>query len=284
MKRFVFFLWLTVPLLAAPAFAFDVSDLSVPESFIVDDETGSYFISNINGRPTGKNNTGFITKLSPDGTVLEKKFVRGGKNGVTLHAPKGLLISGDTLYVTDIDHVRGFDKKNGGQKVSIDLRAFKPKFLNDLTRGYSGMIYVTDTGTNRIFRIDPANGNKVSVFASGPKLASPNGISFSAAGRELVFANAGTGELYWLDEHGKPSKFETDKKLDRGLDGIGFDKEGNLYVSTFTGGKIYRIDRQGGVKQFMTDIVTPADISLDTVNRLILVPSFSGNRAFTLTY
>ena len=271
-------------LLSAPAFAFEVSGLSVPESFIVDDETGNYFISNINGKPTEKNNSGFITKLNPDGSVVDKKFVQGGRNGVTLHAPKGLLISGDTLYAADIDHVRGFDKNNGGQKVSIDLRPFKPKFLNDLAQDYSGMIYVTDMGTNRIFSIDPANGNKVSVFASGPELASPNGISFSAVKKKLLFANADTGELYWLDERGKPSQFETKKRLDRDLDGIDFDREGNLYVSTFTGGMIYKIDRQGEVQQIMTHLVTPADISLDRVNRLILVPSFSGNRAFTLTY
>ncbi|MFQ5431586.1 MAG: SMP-30/gluconolactonase/LRE family protein [Nitrospinota bacterium] len=284
MRGVILLFCLSVLALAAPAFAFEVSALSVPESFIVDDETGSYYISNINGRPTEKNNSGFITKLSPDGTVVEKKFVQGGKNGVTLHAPKGLLITGDTLYVTDIDHVRGFDKKTGGQKVSIDLRSFKPKFLNDLAQDYFGMIYVTDMGTNRIFNIDPANGNKADVFASGPELASPNGISFSAVQRKLIFANAGTGELYWLDEHGKPLKFETKKKLDTGLDGIDFDLEGNIYVSTFTGGKIYRIGRQGDVKQFVTDLITPADISLDTANRLILVPSFSGNRAFTLAY
>ena len=256
----------------------------MPESFIVDDESGSYFISNINGNPTGKDNSGFITKLNSDGTVSDKKFVQGGKNGVTLHAPKGLLISEDTLYVTDIDHVKGFDKKTGAQKVSIDLRPFKPKFLNDLAQDYFGVIYVTDMGTNRIFSIETKNGNKVAVFASGPPLASPNGIRFSATRRRLIFANAGTGELYWLDEHGKPLKFETKKKLDTGLDGIAFDQEGNLYVSTFTGGKIYKISRQGKVTEFVTDIVTPADISLDTINRLILVPSFSGNRVFTFTY
>ena len=282
--RRVVFLLLTVSMFAAPVQAFEVAGLSVPESFIVDYETGSYFISNINGKPTEKNNSGFITKLNPDGTVSEKKFVQGGKKGVTLHAPKGLMVSDDTLYVTDIDHVRGFDKKSGAHKVTIDLRSFKPKFLNDLAQDYVGRIYVTDMGTNRIFMIDPAEGNKVKVFASGPELASPNGLNFSGVRRKLIFASSATGELYWLDENGKAIKFDTKKKLASGLDGIDFDGEGNLYVSTFTGGIIYRISRQGEVKQFVTDLVTPADISLDTINRLILVPSFSGNRVFTLTY
>lgn len=276
---------LSVPFFAVPAVsAFEVAGLSVPESFIVDDETGSYFISNINGKPTEKNNTGFITKLNPDGTVLDKMFIHGGRKGVTLNAPKGLLISGNTLYVSDIDHIRAFNKNTGAKKAGIDLRSFNPKFLNDLAEDYSGKLYATDMGSNRIFKIDPAEGNRVTVFASGSELASPNGIRFNLTKRKLAFVTWDTGEVFWLDSKGKTEKYTTKEKLDTGLDGIDFDEDGNLYVSSFTGGKIYRIDRNGEVKQLVTDLVTPADISLDLKNRLILVPSFNGNRALTLDY
>ncbi|GMT41837.1 MAG: ATP/GTP-binding protein [bacterium] len=268
---------------AVQATAFEVSGLAVPESFIVDAAVGNYYISNINGKPLEKNNNGFITKLRPDGRVLEKKFVEGGKRGVTLNAPKGLLIIGGVLYVSDIDHVRAFDKENGEQKADIDLTSFAPKFLNDLAGGKSGKIYVTGMGTNRVFVIDTANRNKVSVLASGDKLASPNGIRLHKKNNRLVLNTWDTGEVFWLDFQGNLKKY-TDAALDKGLDGIDFDDEGNLYVSSFTGGKIFRISPRGKSELLISDIVTPADISLDRKKGLILIPSFKGDRVFTMKY
>ena len=285
MSRLLIFLAPVCFLIAASvSVAFEVANLSVPESFIVDDDTGYYYISNINGKPTEKNNNGFITKLNPDGTLLDKKFVQGGKKGVTLNAPKGLLISGELLYVSDIDHIRAFDKKSGDLKKEIDLRSFDPKFLNDLAMDYNGRIYVTDMGANRIYRIDPTQYDKVKLFASGDEFNSPNGIRFTKRNGKLLVAMLGTGELLWVDLFGKTKKYVTKKKLAAGLDGLDFDEDGNLYVSSFTAGTIFRISNEKGLEEMVTGLVTPADISLDRKNRLILVPSFSGNRAFTLNY
>lgn len=285
MNRLLFFLMLACSLFAASvSVAFEVANLSVPESFIVDDDTGYYYISNINGKPTEKNNNGFITKLNPDGTLLDKKFVQGGEKGVTLNAPKGLLISGGLLYVSDIDFIRVFDKKSGGLKREIDIRSFDPKFLNDLAMDYNGRIYATDMGANRIYRIDPAQHDKVELFASGDEFASPNGIRFTKRNGKLLVAMWDTGELLWIDLFGKTRKYVTKKKLDTGLDGLDFDEDGNLFVSSFTSGKIFRISNEKGLEELVTDLVSPADISLDRKNRLILVPSYNGNRAFTLNY
>ena len=285
MNRLTFFILLTSSLLAASvSFAFEVANLSVPESFIVDDDTGNYYISNINGKPTEKNNNGFITKLNPDGTLLDKKFVQGGKKGVTLNAPKGLLISGDTLYVSDIDFIRAFDKKSGDLKREIDLSSLEPKFLNDLAMDFNGRIYVTDMGANRIYRIDPTQYDKVKLFASGEEFASPNGIRFTKSNGKLLVAMWDTGDLLWVDLFGKTREYVMKKKLDTGLDGLDFAEDGSLFVSSFTGGKIFRISNEKGLEELVTGLITPADISLDRKNRLILVPSFNGNRVFTLKY
>ncbi|MBI4715890.1 MAG: hypothetical protein HY760_08145, partial [Nitrospirae bacterium] len=73
------------------------------------------------------------------------RFVEGGKSGVTLHAPKGLAVVGDVLYVTDIDAVRGFDKETGNVLHTIDLKKKGALFLNDLTVDDQGVLYVSDT-------------------------------------------------------------------------------------------------------------------------------------------
>jgi outer membrane protein assembly factor BamB len=262
------------------AAAFEVKGLSVPESFIVDYSTGRYFISNVNGGPTEKNGAGFITRLNPDGSVAELKFIEGGKNKVTLNAPKGLLLLGENLYASDIDHVRGFNKSTGRPTADFNLTSLAPQFLNDLAADSQGRIYVTDMGTDRIFRIDPASG-KANVFAEGAELGSPNGLVFLPQGR-FFLVTWGTGRLYSVSLKGglKPAS----REMFANLDGVDFDDEGNIFFSSFTGGKIYRLSPRGEIKTVSHGLVTPADISLDRKKRLILVPSFNGNRAFTLNY
>jgi len=268
---------------ASSVSAFEVTGLAVPESFIVDPSTGNYYISNINGQPLDKNGNGFITRLNPDGSVGQLKFIDGTRSGVTLNAPKGLLIRGGTLYVSDIDHVRAFDKISGAPVGDIDLTSFKPKFLNDLAMDKRGKLYISDMGTNRLFAVDTSKGYKASVLVSDKRLASPNGIRFHKKRNGLVVATWDSGEIFHIDLTGKIRPFMK-TKLDTGLDGVDFDDEGNLYVSSFTGGKVFRVNKRGRVDVLASGLVTPADISLDRKKRLVLVPSFNGNRAFTLDY
>src|SRR6266496_4562221 len=98
-----------------------VEGFLTPESVLHDTAQDIYFVSNINGSPTAKDNNGFISRLRPDGAVENLKFIEGGKNGVTLNAPKGLALLGDTLWVADIDAVRAFNAKTGAPLDSVSL-------------------------------------------------------------------------------------------------------------------------------------------------------------------
>src|SRR3989449_7983980 len=89
-----------------------VEGFLTPESVLHDPAQDIYFVSNINGGPTAKDNNGFISRVRPDGAVENLKFIEGGHGGVTLHAPKGLAIRGGTVGVTGIRHVRSFDAEN----------------------------------------------------------------------------------------------------------------------------------------------------------------------------
>ena len=104
--------------------------LAVPESVLHDVEQDVYLVSNINGGPVERDNNGFISRVSPEGKVLELKFIEGGKGDTKLSAPKGMAIVGDTLYVTDIASVRVFDRKTGKPKGRIG--AGGATFLNDI--------------------------------------------------------------------------------------------------------------------------------------------------------
>src|SRR5689334_13850170 len=159
----------------------ETTGLKTPESVKYDADLDVYFVSNIDGNPSGKDGKGEITKIRADSTGTSMPFIESGKNGAMLNAPKGLAIKGDTLWVADIDAVRAFNKRTGAPIASVDLRGQKATFLNDVAIGGDGDVYVTDTGIafdakgqvshpgmNRIFKIV---GKTVSEAAKGDSIA-----------------------------------------------------------------------------------------------------------------
>src|SRR5467141_828114 len=165
-----------------------VEGFLTPESVLHDPAQDIYFVSNINGSPTAKDNNGFISRVRPDGAVENLKFIEGGHNGVTLHAPKGMVLRGDTLWLADIDAVRAFNAKTGAPVALADLSALGAVFLNDIAVAQNGALYITDTGIkfddvgnvlhpgpDRIFRVGP--DMTVTDAARGDTLGWPNGMT-----------------------------------------------------------------------------------------------------------
>ena len=72
-----------------------------PESVLHDPDADVYLVSNIQGDPFEKDDNGFISRVSPDGVVLELRWIDGAKENVDLDAPKGMAILGDELWVAD---------------------------------------------------------------------------------------------------------------------------------------------------------------------------------------
>ena len=168
----------------------------VPESVRYDAALDAYFVSNIDGNPNQKDNNGAIVRLDAANPGAPVDVVRGGQNGVTLHAPKGMAIAGDTLWVADIDAVRAFDKNTGAVLATIDLAPMGATFLNDVAIASDGTLYITDTGIafsatgelshpgkDRIFAI--AGGKASIALESDSLLTRPNGIAWDGGQRAL---------------------------------------------------------------------------------------------------
>ena len=270
---------------SAPTKVAAIEGFLTPESVLHDTTQDIYFVSNINGSPTAKDNNGFISRVKPDGAVENLKFIEGGRNGVVLNAPKGMALVGDTLWVADITTLRAFNARTGVPVDSVNLDSLKAVFLNDVAAAPTGALYFTDTGIrfddvgnilhpgpDRVFRVGPDRA--VTVEVRGDTLGRPNGITLDAQGRRFVIVEfGGKAVLGWKPGDRVPTV------LARGVGGYdGVELvHGKIVVSSWTDSSITRFDSAQGTK-IITGVPSPADIGYDAKRNRILIPVFTGNR------
>jgi sugar lactone lactonase YvrE len=248
-----------------------------PESVFYDAKGDAYFVSNINGGPSAADNNGFISRVSPDGSKVELKWVEAGKKGAKLDAPKGLCGVGNVLYVADLTRVRMFDLGTGAPKGEVSLPG--ATFANDIAAGPDGKVYVSDSGikidasgisptkSDAVYVIDKG---KAKALASGEDLGHPNGLLW--VGEKLWVVTFGSGELYSLDKTGKKGDAA---KLPKGqLDGIVALGDGSLLVSSWEAAAIYRGKPGGAFDLVIPGLKSPADIGYDSKRGRVLVPLF----------
>lgn len=263
----------------------ETGGFDTPESVRYDPELDVYFVSNINGNPGAADDNGYIARVHPDSLSTVTRLVEGGKNGATLNAPKGMAIQGDTLWVTDVNVVRAFDKRTGAPVATIDLSGEGAVFLNDVAVGGDG-IYVTDTnirfesdgsmsnpGVDRIFRIA---GRTVTAVAQGDSLARPNGITWDAGGARFVLASFGPGGIMtWRPGDAAPARIAAGPGQYDGIEVLG---DGRIVVSSWADSAVHVVDRNGGMRAVVTGVPAPADIGVDTKRNLLLVPQFNDGK------
>jgi len=118
------------------------TDFAAPESAYYHSGSNAIFVSSINGQILEKDGNGYLSRLSPDGTVVAAKWVTG------LNAPKGIRSVGNTLWVADIDEVVAIDIKKARVKERVKVEG--AMFLNDLATASDGTVYVSDSNLSRI--------------------------------------------------------------------------------------------------------------------------------------
>lgn len=248
--------------------------LAQPEALSYAASADAFFISNLNGGPGAKNGTGFITRIrASDGTVDSLHFIQNGRNGVTLNSPMGSRVKGDTLWVLDVDVVRGFSVRTGAPLASIDVSSFQPAFLNDLTMGPDDDFYVTDTKANRIIHID--RHRKATVVDSTAKLALPDGIAWEASKKDLVLAPFGGNAVQrWRPGDAEPADVAPGKSK---FDGIEIERDGTIYITSWNDSSVSVL--QGStLVQKIGGLAPPADVSYDSKRHRVGVVSMITNR------
>ena len=252
--------------------------LATPESVIHDMASDVYLVSNIEGNPLEADGKGFISRVLPSGKISKLRWIDGATDGVVLNAPKGMALVGDRLYVTDLDHVRIFDRKNGEPIQSIPVPG--ATFLNDLAAAPDGTVYVSDSGlttdfaasgTDAIYRIK--KDGSLETVVKDPSMNRPNGL----------LAMAGT---VWAVTFGAAEIFSVNTKGERvygesppagSLDGLILGPRGNLLFSSWEGSCVFRGSAGGPFTKVIEGVDAPADIAWDAKRSRLLIPLFKKN-------
>lgn len=237
--------------------------LEVPESVYYNADEDVLYVSNIAGEPAEKNGQGYISRLSPDGELLEQKWVTG------LHAPKGMGMMNGKLYVADVDRLVEIDVKQG--QVSNTYQVKGATFLNDVA--------VTDD--NKVLFSD-SNEGKIHVFENGrvqvwneEELDRPNGLL--ADGGRVLLASSGSNDVKEILEGASGEVMVEGIGAGDGLVALG---EGAYLVSNWQGEVYYIGDNIE--KQKLLDTkeqnINSADIEYIQERNLLLVPTFRDKR------
>ena len=238
--------------------------LTTVESVNWDAKRGVLYASCINGRPTGKDGTGFIARLKADGTILEQKWVTG------LSAPKGAAIVGATLYVTDIDELVAIDIPTA--TIIGRYPAKGATFLNDVAAGPDGAVYVSEYAEiSAVYRFD---GTSMSIWFKDDRVPRPNGLAAASDG--LIVGSGANGTILkvaYADKHVTELA-----KSPNGVDGL-IPFEGGFITSDWSGHTMF-VTKDGAKTLLDTtaDKVNAADLGFIPGSNLILVPTFFDNR------
>ena len=221
---------------AAPAHAvhleplWALNGLEDPESVAVSADGQTLFVANVAGEGDAVDGRGFISRVSRDGKMLQKEWVAG------MDGPKGGIVAGGTLYVSDITKLVAIDIAAGG--IAARYPAPGAKFLNDVAVAPDGTVLVADSGGARIYAL---KDGAMAVWASDPQFESINGL-LPEPGRLVITTMA--GKLLALDW-----KTHAVSVLASGIgqgDGVARLDDGSYLVREWPG-RLFEVDGKGGV-------------------------------------
>jgi hypothetical protein len=262
-------------------------DFAAPESAYYDAVSNSVFVSSINGQILDRDGNGYISRLSPDGKVLNAKWVTG------LDAPKGMRSIGNTLWVSDIDDVVAIDIAKG--QIAARVYVDGAQFLNDLATAPDGTVYVSDSMLSRIYAV---KDGKSSVFVEGSDVVEqPNGLLVD--GSRLILGSIGpapqpgagrgrgpaaSGHLFAFDLKTKQRTQLTTEAVG-GIDGIEPDGSGGLLVTDVIGQRLLHVAKSGQVRVLAKFSAGGADFGYIGSKRIAIVPFLFANSvaAYDLT-
>jgi hypothetical protein len=231
----------------------DSLTLKGPESALFDPKSNSLYISSMNA--------GSVVQMDLTGKVIKKDLVTG------LNSNKGSALFNGLFYTAEMTGIAVIDLNKGQIIKRIPVEG--AVMLNDLDIDSKGIVYVSDTRTGKVYRIE---GDKPSLYAEN--MPGANGLL--CTGKDLYILTSTSVQ-----------KVDANKQIttiadgfESGLDGIVLFAENEFIISNYHG--IMWWLKTDGTRQLLLDTrangIMSNDIGYDSKTKTLYAPSFSGNR------
>lgn len=231
----------------------DSVTLKGPESATFDPGSNTIFVSSMNN--------GTIVRMDLNGKIINGNWLTGLKSNKGLGFYKGLLYTAETAAVAVID----IEKAVIIKRIPIEGAIM----LNDLEVDAKGIVYVSDTRTGKVYRIEDG---KPSLYLEN--IAGANGLM--AVGNDLYVA----GSASFQKVNAQKEIIKIGEGYENGLDGIVMISKNEFILSNYRG-MLYSVQADGS-KQVLLDSrdkkIMANDISYNKKTKTLFVPSFSTNR------
>ena len=262
-----------------------------PES-ITKGFNGNYYVTVMNGKENGD---GEIVEISKDGV---KVFAKG------FNEPKGIVFLEEHLYFSDVDCVWKVGK-DGNASVFVKKENFPKEvlYLNDVAGDAEGKgFYVVDMGATKYMRdknnnLWPLDSNEAKLIPqlgrvyhvdlkgqvslvqdTSPLMLNPNGVGLDND-NNLMVSSFFLGHVL-VTRNGELTPL---KGQFRGADAIEQDSEGNYYVSSWSQGKVWKINKKTEEAAVLIDgLKSAADFYLEEKNERLLVPDMMAGMIYAV--
>ena len=259
--------------------AVEVADagLVAPWAIVHDPVDDVYLVANVSGDPLAEDENGFISRVSPDGEVLSQQWFPRLGSGDRIHAPKGIGILGDSVFVADLDCIHVVHRASGDL---LESRCLDVGSLAGLAVGPEGSVFVVDIGyelsdgqrtetlTDAVYRLSFQEGRLENTVASGPDLGHPTGVAVGSLG---IFVTTEGGALLRFTPAGDETRLL--EITGQALEGVTFLSDGGFAYSVGGDGSVFAVEGGGGaVSAVAESIGRPGNIGYDAVRNRVLVP------------
>lgn len=231
----------------------DTAGIRGPESVLYDAKSNSLYVSSMS--------SGTVVRLALDGKLLKKDMVTG------LNANKGSAFYKGLFYTAETSAIAVVDLEKGTIVKRIPVEG--AVMLNDLAIDAKGIIYVTDTRTGRVYRVE---GDKPALYLENMPCA--NGLLTVNTDVYLVTGNS----FFKVDANKTVTKIADG--FENGLDGIVMLAKDEFILSNYQG-ILYDV-KMDGTSQVLLDSrkekIMSNDISYNSKTNTLYVPSFGTSR------
>ncbi|TSD66976.1 ATP/GTP-binding protein [Inquilinus sp. KBS0705] len=223
-----------------------------PESALFDAKSNSLYVSSMG--------SGAVVRLDLKGKVIKADWATGLKSNKGSAFFNGMFYTAETSAVAVID-----SKGTVIKRIPIEGAGM----LNDLAIDSKGVIYVSDTRTGKVHRIE---NDKPTVYLEN--IPGANGLFIANTDLYVV------GSAIFEKVNANKEVTKIADGFENGLDGIVMLSDREFILSNYTG-ILYYVNADG-TKQVLLDSranrIMANDISYDGKTKTLYVPSFSTNR------